>query len=56
MPVEFLDKTCKKRSKTEKVKITIKFYIFKTVHVPNFMLNKQFQILEQINPKSVFPI
>ena len=37
--IDFLDKTCGKRSKTETVKITIKSYIFKIVQVPNFTLN-----------------
>ena len=39
IPKNVLDKTCKKSSKTDKMNITIKFYIFKIVLVPNFKLN-----------------
>ena len=44
MPNGFFGQTCKIRSKTEKVNIIIKFYIFKMVLVPNFSLNWQFWI------------
>ena len=37
--LDVLNKTCNKRSKTEKVNITIEFYIFEIVQVPNFSLN-----------------
>ena len=39
--MDFLNKTCKKssKSKTEKKNITIEFYIFEIVQVPN-ILNK----------------
>ena len=36
---DLLDKTYKKSSKTEKVNITIEFYIFEIVQVPNISLN-----------------
>ena len=39
MPTDLLDKTYKKSSKTEKVNITIEFYIFEIVQVPNISLN-----------------
>ena len=51
-----MDKTCKMKSETEKVIITIEFYMFKIVLVPSFSLNWQFWILDQINPKRVFLI
>ena len=54
--MDFFDKTCKKRSKTEKVNILIEFYKFQIVWVSNFSLNSQFWVLYQINPKRVFPI
>ena len=38
MPTDFLNKTCEKRSKTEKVNITITFYIFEIAQVTNFSL------------------
>ena len=52
----FLDKTCKIRSQTEKVNITIEFYIFEIVLVPNYSLNWHFEFLYEINPKRVFLI
>ena len=42
--LDFLDKTCKIRSKTGKVNTTIEFYIFEIVLVPNFSLNWKFWI------------
>ena len=36
--------------------IAIEFCIFELVYVPNFSLNLQFDILDQICPKRVFPI
>ena len=42
--MDFLDKTCKIRSKLEKVNIIIEFYIFEVVLTPNFSLNWQFWI------------
>ena len=54
--MNFLDKTCKIRSKTKKVNITIEFYIFEIVMVPNFSLNDNFEFLDQINPKKAFLI
>ena len=39
--MDFSDKTCKIRSKTEKMKITVEFYMFEVVLVPNFTLNKK---------------
>ena len=44
-------KLAKIRSKTEKVNITIKFYIFEIFLVPNFSLNWQFWIFGQNQPK-----
>ena len=38
IPADFLNKTYKKKSKTEKVNITIEFYIFLIVKVQNFSL------------------
>ena len=49
MPADFLNETCKNRSKTEKASITIKFYIFELVQVPNFSLNENFEFFDQFN-------
>ena len=38
--MDFLEETCKERFTTEKLNIIIGFYIFETVHVQNFSLNK----------------
>ena len=38
MSTNTLNTSCKKRFKTEKVNVTIKFYTFEKVQVPNFML------------------
>ena len=38
MPIDFLNKTCRKRSKTERVNIIIEFNIFEIVQVQNFSL------------------
>ena len=38
IPTDFLNKIFKKISKTEKVTITIEFYIFELVQVPNYSL------------------
>ena len=43
-------------SKTEKLNITIEFYIFELVWVPNFTLNNQSWNLDQIYPKRVFSL
>ena len=56
MPTDFLNKTCKKGSKTENANITIKFYIFEIAQVPNFSLKCKFGIFGLINRKVVFPI
>ena len=45
MPTDFLNKTCEKKSKTEKVNITITFYIFEIAQVTNFSLKWKFWIL-----------
>ena len=50
--MDFLDKTCQIRSKTKKVNITIEFYIFEIVLVPNVSYN--FEFLDYINPKRLF--
>ena len=49
--MDFLNKTYKKASATKKVNITIEFYIFKTVKVPNFNLNWQFWIWTKLIQK-----
>ena len=49
--MDFLDKTCKKRSITEKANITIEFYIFEVVLIQKFILNWQFRIVGQSQPK-----
>ena len=46
----FFDKTYRKRSKTERVNITIEFHIFEIVEVQNFSFNKQFWFFETIFP------
>ena len=38
MSANTLNKSCKKSLKTEKVNVTIKFYTFEKVQVPNCML------------------
>ena len=42
MPTHFLNKTCKEKSKTEKVNIIIEFCILEIVQVPNFRLKWKF--------------
>ena len=37
--IDFLEKTSEEKSKTEKVNVTIGFYIFEKVQVPSFSLN-----------------
>ena len=58
--MQFLNKTCKIRPKTEKMSIIITFYIFKIVLTPNFSSNNfEFLIilnLHQSNSKRVFLI
>ena len=51
MPTDFLNKTFKKRPKTEKVNTTIEFYIFEINSAGSkFQLKmKNFEFLDQIN-------
>ena len=54
--MDFFEKTCKKSSKTEKVNITIEFYILEKSSYQISDETDNFDSLDQINPKRVFPI